>query len=309
SQYPQEDVYYRLRRFRTNAFHLTPHGENIAISGDLDTGVIPQMGVWYRFRVRVVDEVSQTRIQARVWIDCSSEPSAWQADAIDTHPLRPRSGTIGVWSFLAGDRAWDDLALRPIDPQDTCAGICGCDVVEQDLDGDCTVDCLDGCLDADGDGYGEPGGLADHCLAADCDDTDPAVHPGAPELTCDGIDNDCDAGTPDNLDTDADGFGCGADCDDADPDVNPGAPELTCDGRDNDCNPATPDAVDADVDGQDCSLDCDDQNPAVQAAPGEARELLIGPQKTLLTWSAPTTAGGDEAGLVYDLLRSTGPTG
>ncbi len=50
--------------------------------------------------------------------------------------------------------------------------------------------------DADGDGYG-----ADD----DCDDTDPAVHPGAEEL-CDQLDNDCDGVVDDGF-GDADGDG------------------------------------------------------------------------------------------------------
>jgi YD repeat-containing protein len=49
------------------------------------------------------------------------------------------------------------------------------------------------CLDEDGDGYGVPG--ASSCAAGqpeqfDCDDHDPAVHPGAVEA-CDAIDNNC----------------------------------------------------------------------------------------------------------------------
>ncbi len=42
------------------------------------------------------------------------------------------------------------------------------------------------CIDADGDGYG----VGTDCLGFDCDDADPDVFQGAPEL-CDGKDNSC----------------------------------------------------------------------------------------------------------------------
>ncbi len=54
-------------------------------------------------------------------------------------------------------------------------------------------------LDADGDGHGNPDQMKGFCTPCgngyvssndDCDDTDPAIFPGSPEI-CDGIDNDC----------------------------------------------------------------------------------------------------------------------
>lgn len=126
-------------------------------------------------------------------------------------------------------------------------------------------------VDLDGDGYG----------AADCDDQDPDIHPGATEV-CDPADKDedCD-GLSDNADTsaaastrtryyhdvDTDGFGdpdsqretCddpstagdwwtrdSSDCDDRRAEVHPGATEV-CNQRDDDCDEAV-----------DESLICDD---------------------------------------------------
>ena len=72
--------------------------------------------------------------------------------------------------------------------------------------------------DGDGDGYTD--------CDADCDDGDPTVYPGAPEL-CDGLDNDCDGVANDALDGDGDGYtACDGDCDDGAADHYPGAPEI-----------------------------------------------------------------------------------
>jgi hypothetical protein len=103
----------------------------------------------------------------------------------------------------------------------------------------------------------------------DCDDTDPAINPGAVEDCTDGIDNDCDnlidtqdpdavncpSCTDDDNDTYAiEGGSCGpVDCDDTDPAINPGAEEDCSDTLDNDCDGLT------DVDDPDCAVEiCDD---------------------------------------------------
>jgi hypothetical protein len=89
-------------------------------------------------------------------------------------------------------------------------------------------------LDLDEDGYGDPSVSVQACEApeghvgnaADCDDGDPAVHPGAEEIPYDGVDNDCQGG--DLVDVDGDGHAAveagGEDCDDADPPSTPGPP-------------------------------------------------------------------------------------
>ena len=123
--------------------------------------------------------------------------------------------------------------------------------------------CMGSEIDSDADGQTESDG--------DCDDNDPTIFLGAPEL-CDGEDNNCDLVTPSN-ETDDDGDGyvecwptpgvvfnpvgtLGGDCDDILTVVNPGATEVS-DGGDNDCDATTfhPDEVDDDWDCQ-----CEDVN-------------------------------------------------
>lgn len=146
-----------------------------------------------------------------------------------------------------------------------------CDYLDNDCDGtideDDAIDAATWYIDADGDRFGDPSSSVFACYppsgavsnALDCDDTDAAVWPGAPE-TCDGIDSDCD-GTIDDAaldaqtwyaDTDGDAYGdpavataaCSApsgsvadatDCDDTNAAINPAADEV-CDGLDNNCD-------------------------------------------------------------------------
>jgi hypothetical protein len=152
--------------------------------------------------------------------------------------------------------------------------------------------------DADGDGYPSD---------VDCDDADPATHPGAwddrgaPPCTPpgDGEDDDCDGRVDEGIsscnpfpdggfDGDGDGFAAPADCDDRDPTVFPGAPdwatdticETTGDGRDDDCD-GTPDddhiicnrfdgGPDLDRDGYASDRDCDDADAAVHPGAEES---------------------------------------
>ncbi len=147
--------------------------------------------------------------------------------------------------------------------------------------------------DADGDGHTSTATGGD-----DCDDTNAAIYPGAPEV-CDGLDNDCDGVVdPDTsigaptwyADQDADGYGDASntmtscsqpvgyvasdgDCNDTDPAYNPGASESDCaDPNDYNCDGSTGYA-DADGDGFPACQECDDSNAAVNP---DATEICDG---------------------------------
>ncbi len=136
-------------------------------------------------------------------------------------------------------------------------------------------DCIGGDLaDLDHDGY-----PSQDAGGPDCDDSNPSIHPGAPEK-CDAKDNDCngevDEGTdldgiggPDCDDQDGDGYSeQEGDCGDEDPSVYPVAQEIPYDGVDQDCSGA--DLTDVDGDGIDATAaggaDCLDDDP--QSYPG-----------------------------------------
>ncbi|MGH9870817.1 MAG: putative metal-binding motif-containing protein [Candidatus Polarisedimenticolia bacterium] len=118
--------------------------------------------------------------------------------------------------------------------------------------------------DGDGDGFTE--------CTGDCDDTRPAVYPGAPPI-CDGLDNDCSDGLWPTL---------------------------------------PPAEVDADGDGlSPCQGDCNDARNDLQAVPSPVTldvAFDAGTGQTTLTWTPPTFPGGTNA-VRYDVLVHDSPFG
>ncbi|MFM7200230.1 MAG: putative metal-binding motif-containing protein [Myxococcota bacterium] len=110
--------------------------------------------------------------------------------------------------------------------------------------------------DQDQDGYTTTQG--------DCDDSNAAIHPSAPEVAYDGVDQDCNG--LDLTDVDQDGrdaiIAGGQDCDDEEASIFPGAQEVPYDELDQDCSGE--DLTDVDLDEHDAieagGDDCDDSD-------------------------------------------------
>ena|GEM_PF-2618473 len=206
----------------------------------------------------------------------AEESSESKIRATDTAGLQG----LGALVIGTGDLNGDHVPELIAGAYKSVVVFASCDDIDED--GICsTVDCDDTdpreraptewFADVDLDGYGDPDRSVEACdppsghvaNADDCDDSEAAAYPGAPE-TCDEIDNDCDGEVDGQesldaetwyLDEDGDGFGsedatlrscshptgavdgtAGFDCDDEDAAINPDAAEVVDDGIDQDCD-------------------------------------------------------------------------
>jgi hypothetical protein len=126
---------------------------------------------------------------------CDKSADSAADSAVDTAPPSGDTDTGGATGD-SGDSAPDtaiDTAIDTAPPDDSGdSGDSGCPPTAW-------------YADSDGDGWGDTDSVVEDCEApedyvadpGDCDDGDPGVHPGAAEI-CDGADNDCDAGTPED---------------------------------------------------------------------------------------------------------------
>jgi predicted MPP superfamily phosphohydrolase len=111
-----EDRLYSLTRGRPEkgilgTFSLWARGTGFGEGDDLDTGVEPQPGRWYRIRLRTEVEDDRVRLLARVWPTDRPEPREWQARAEDRSKRRIEAGTVGLWGWGGGTVAYKDLRV------------------------------------------------------------------------------------------------------------------------------------------------------------------------------------------------------
>jgi len=207
-----------------------------------------------------------------------------------------------------------------------------CDVNKNVIDKDCDatnngeLDCNDFCGDIDGDGYvtaekyGEWGGVIPSIICpwivdqGDCNDADAAVHPGANDINCNGVDDNCNGAIDEGYVPTPTSCGVGA-CARTGQLVCisgtlnntciPGTSTTeTCNGIDDNCN-GVADDLDADSDGMN---DC---NGADKCPGSVADNIALNPnqygQNSFAT-SAFESGPSNDQSIVYNMQNTKGCT-
>jgi len=329
---PQANVYNLYRGTISGAFSFN-HGCFQPASPDLTVqdASLPPIGSAFYYLISAVNS-------------CAESCLGLNAAACEIPPGSPICFTIP-----GGIPTTDSDGDTVYDINDNCPRVANPTQADQDRDtvGDACDNCLsvynpnqidadrngigDRCQDLDHDGYTPD---AQDPTQADCNDNNPAVHPGALEV-CNGIDDDCNGLVDDGLGISTCGVGACVrtvnNCLNGTPQTCvPGSPTPeVCNGIDDDCNglvddglPTFPFYRDVDGDGYGNSAtavqlcgplpgyvatggDCNDSDPTVWGTPSEVQGDQFTDAATF-AWSAPAAPGATT--ILYDVLRSTTPT-
>ncbi|MCX6801139.1 MAG: putative metal-binding motif-containing protein [Candidatus Diapherotrites archaeon] len=148
-----------------------------------------------------------------VWSGCSSVLNYYSVNVtcvggtpLPTSYYTCSSGTSGQGICKSGLRDCDLGGWWHIVDNQVCPSVETCNGLNDDCDSSIDEGTNKLCRDADGDGYGNPNnsimtvctpgvraGVGYVWDCSDCNDSNPSVHPGAPENVCNGVNNDCDA--------------------------------------------------------------------------------------------------------------------
>lgn len=111
-----ENRFIRIRRHAEQpAWTLAAKGiELTTVRAD---GPEPEVGRWYRFRIRLAKR-GERRIQARIWPEDGPQSQGWNVETSIAYPVGSDgddSGTIGFWSVGPGWKQFDELTIHDLD--------------------------------------------------------------------------------------------------------------------------------------------------------------------------------------------------